>query len=72
MKRLKNIVICGKKLGNIREKLQIKFMIKWIIYIVVSLILIFVSYLAILGINRGVDAKNKNIKSKSPKKNIDN
>ena len=47
-------------------------MIKWIIYIVVSLILIFVSYLAILGINRGVDAKNKNIKSKSPKKNIDN
>ena len=65
---MKNIAICGKTLENIREKLQIKFMIKWIIYIIVSLILIFVSYLAILGINRGVDAKNKKNKSKGPKK----
>ena len=35
-------------------------MISWIIYIFVSLILLFVLYLAILGINRGVEAKNIN------------
>ncbi len=35
-------------------------MISWIIYIIVGLILFFVLYLAILGINRGVRAKNAN------------
>ena len=35
-------------------------MISWIIYIIVGLILFFVLYLAILGINRGVRAKNTN------------
>ena len=48
-------------------------MIIWIIYIIISLILIFVMYLAILGINRGVEAKNTNKansenKLNSPKK----
>ena len=48
-------------------------MIIWIIYIIISLILIFVMYLAILGINRGVKAKNTNKvnlenKLNSPKK----
>ena len=42
-------------------------MISWIIYIIVSLILLFVLYLAILGINRGVLAKNMNKKHKSVK-----
>ena len=52
-------------------------MISWIIYTIVGLILFFVLYLAILGINRGVRAKNtnksNNIKSKLiSKKNISN
>ena len=34
-------------------------MIAWIIYIIVAFILFFVLYLALLGINRGVKAKNK-------------
>ena len=40
-------------------------MITWIIYIIVAFILFFVLYLAILGIDRGVKAKNAN---KSKKK----
>ncbi len=48
-------------------------MIIWIIYIIIFLILIFVMYLAILGVNRGVKAKNSNKansenKLNSPKK----
>ena len=39
-------------------------MIGWAIYIIVGLILAFVLYLAVLGINRGVKAKNLN-KSKN-------
>tara|TARA_A100001234_G_scaffold204847_1_gene200050 strand:+ start:307 stop:549 length:243 start_codon:yes stop_codon:yes gene_type:complete len=39
-------------------------MIAWIIYIVVGLILFFVLYLAVLGINRGVKAKKINNKEK--------
>ena len=35
-------------------------MISWIIYLIVSLILLFVLYLAIQGIDRGVKAKNMN------------
>ncbi len=35
-------------------------MISWIVYIIVGLILFFVLYLAVLGINRGVKAKNFN------------
>ena len=35
-------------------------MINWIIYIIVGFILFFVLYLAILGIDRGVKAKNMN------------
>ena len=35
-------------------------MITWIIYIIVSLILFFVLYLALQGVNRGVEAKNLN------------
>ena len=35
-------------------------MITWIIYIIVGFILLFVLYLALLGINRGVEAKNIN------------
>ena len=42
-------------------------MISWIIYVIVSLILLFILYLAILGINRGVLAKNMNKKNKSVK-----
>ena len=42
-------------------------MIAWIIYIIVGLILIFVLYIAILGISRGVAAKTKN-KANSVKK----
>ena len=58
--KLKNIVICGKKLENMQKKnIDFKIMITWIIYIIVGLILFFVLYLAILGINRGVEAKNK-------------
>ena len=50
-------------------------MITWIIYIIVALILFFVLYLALQGINRGVEAKNlkKITKSKndlSSKKSI--
>ncbi len=50
-------------------------MISWIIYIIVSLILFFVLYLAVLGVNRGVKAKNLNkLKNldidKRPPKNI--
>ena len=35
-------------------------MITWIIYIIVALILFFVLYLALQGVNRGVEAKNLN------------
>ena len=35
-------------------------MIAWIVYTMVFLILIFVLYIAILGISRGVAAKTKN------------
>ena len=50
-------------------------MISWIIYIIVSLILFFVLYLAVLGVDRGVKAKNLNkLKNldidKRPPKNI--
>ena len=50
-------------------------MISWIIYIIVGLILFFVLYLAVLGVNRGVKAKNLNkLKNldidKRPSKNI--
>ena len=34
--------------------------ITWIIYIVIGLILLFVLYLALLGVNRGVKAKKIN------------
>ena len=40
-------------------------MITWIIYIIVALILFFVLYLALQGINRGVEAKNLNKITKS-------
>ena len=40
-------------------------MITWIIYIIVALILFFVLYLALQGVNRGVDAKNLNKITKS-------
>ena len=47
-------------------------MIAWIIYITVTLILFFIIYIALLGINRGIKAKNvikKNIiKNKENKK----
>ena len=50
-------------------------MISWIIYIIVGLILFFVLYLAVLGVDRGVKAKNlnklKNLDTdKRPSKNI--
>lgn len=50
-------------------------MISWIIYIIISLILFFVLYLAVLGVDRGVKAKNLNkLKNldidKRPPKNI--
>ena len=35
-------------------------MITWIVYIIVGFILLFVLYLGLLGINRGVEAKNNN------------
>ena len=35
-------------------------MITWIIYIIVALILFFVLYLGLQGVNRGVEAKNLN------------
>ena len=35
-------------------------MITWIIYIIVASILFFVLYLALQGVNRGVEAKNLN------------
>ena len=52
-------------------------MTSWIIYIIVGLILVFVLYIAILGINRGVKAKNmnksNNLENKlSSQKNISN
>ena len=40
-------------------------MITWIIYIIVALILFFVLYLALQGVNRGVEAKNLNKITKS-------
>ena len=40
-------------------------MITWIIYIIVALILLFVLYLALQGVNRGVEAKNLNKITKS-------
>ncbi len=40
-------------------------MITWIIYILVALILFFVLYLALQGVNRGVEAKNLNKITKS-------
>ncbi len=40
-------------------------MIAWIIYIIVALILFFVLYLALQGVNRGVEAKNLNKITKS-------
>ena len=40
-------------------------MITWIIYIIVALILFFVLYLALQGVNRGVEAKNINKITKS-------
>ena len=43
-------------------------MITWIIYIIVGFILFFVLYLAILGIDRGVKAKNANKSNNSKKK----
>jgi len=43
-------------------------MITWIIYIIVALILFFVLYLAILGIDRGVKAKSANKSNNSKKK----
>ena len=39
-------------------------MIKLIIYTIVGVILIFVMYLAILGVNRGMEAKNFNKNNK--------
>jgi len=44
-------------------------MITWIIYIIIAFILFFVLYLAIMGINRGVKAKNAN-KSNNLKKGL--
>ena len=43
-------------------------MITWIIYIIIGFILFFVMYLAILGIDRGVKAKNANKSNNSKKK----
>ena len=43
-------------------------MITWIIYIIVALILFFVLYLALQGVNRGVEAKNLNKITKSKNK----
>ncbi len=50
-------------------------MIGWVIYIIVGLILSFILYLAVLGIDRGVKAKNLNksknlYNDKKPSKNI--
>ena len=48
-------------------------MLTLIIYVAVGLILFFVLYLAMLGINRGVEAKNlnkKNLRSQLRSKNI--
>ena len=52
-------------------------MITWIIYIIVTLILFFIIYIAIQGASRGLEAKNNNKKDlinfkKSPKKTISN
>ena len=38
-------------------------MITWIVYIIVTLILFFIIYIALLGANRGIEAKNKNKKN---------
>ena len=43
-------------------------MIAWLVYIIVALILAFIFYLAILGINRGVEAKSRNKKQISENK----
>ena len=43
-------------------------MIAWIIYIIVAFILLFVLYLAMQGIDRGVKAKNANKSNNSKKK----
>ena len=43
-------------------------MITWVVYILVGLILFFVLYLAILGVNRGVEAKNKSKRDKLSQK----
>ena len=51
-----------------KKKPWFKIMITWIIYIIVSFILFFVLYLAILGIDRGVKAKNANKSNNSKKK----
>ena len=43
-------------------------MIALLVYIIVALILAFIFYLAILGINRGVEAKSRNKKQISKNK----
>ena len=43
-------------------------MIAWIIYIIVAFILLFVLYIAMQGIDRGVKAKNANKSNNSKKK----
>ena len=43
-------------------------MIAWIVYLIVTLILFFIIYIAFLGITRGVEAKNKNKRNISKNK----
>ena len=43
-------------------------MIAWIVYLIVTLILSFIIYIAFLGITRGVEAKNKNKRNISKNK----
>jgi len=38
-------------------------MITWIVYIIITLILFFIIYIALLGLNRGIEAKNKTKKN---------
>jgi len=45
-------------------------MIALFVYIIVTLILSFIFYLGVLGINRGLIAKNKNSKKKSLAKKL--
>lgn len=47
-------------------------MLTLIIYIIVALILGFITYIAVLGVNRGVQAKNynKNSRLKNKKKEL--